>query len=74
MRALASWCGALAGLLAEDLGVQLKMEPAFSLAGIFEQLQRQEADFAAAGLAVRDISTVQSSLEEVFLRLVEENA
>lgn len=42
----------LAGLLAEDMGVKLKMKPAFSLAGIFEQLQREEADFAAAGLTL----------------------
>ncbi|MEZ5779243.1 MAG: ABC transporter ATP-binding protein [Paracoccaceae bacterium] len=32
------------------------------------------ADFAASGIAVRDLSTEQSSLEEVFLRLVEDNA
>ncbi|MEH6635709.1 MAG: transporter substrate-binding domain-containing protein, partial [Halioglobus sp.] len=43
---------ALAGLLAQDLGVKLNMQPAFSLAGIFEKLQREEADFAAAGLTL----------------------
>ncbi len=43
---------ALAGLLAEELGVELKMRAAFSLAEIFEQLQRGEVDFAAAGLAL----------------------
>jgi len=43
---------ALAGLLAQDLGVELNMQPAFSLAGIFEKLQREEADFAAAGLTL----------------------
>ncbi|RLA46898.1 MAG: membrane-bound lytic murein transglycosylase MltF [Gammaproteobacteria bacterium] len=43
---------ALAGLLAEDLGVQLNMQPVFSLTGIFEKLQREEADFAAAGLTL----------------------
>jgi ABC-2 type transport system ATP-binding protein len=32
------------------------------------------AGFAAEGIAVRDLSTQQSTLEEVFLRLVEENA
>ncbi len=37
-------------------------------------IARLLADFAAAGLAVRDLETQQSSLEEVFLRLVEENA
>lgn len=43
---------ALAGLLAADLGVELQMKPAFSLRGIFEKLQREEADFAAAGLTL----------------------
>jgi ABC-2 type transport system ATP-binding protein len=37
-------------------------------------IARLLADFAAAGVAVRDLDTEQSSLEEVFLRLVEENA
>jgi membrane-bound lytic murein transglycosylase F len=45
---------ALAGLLAEELGVELDMEPAFSLDAIFEQLQREEADFAAAGLTLTE--------------------
>jgi ABC-2 type transport system ATP-binding protein len=35
-------------------------------------IARLLADFAAAGLAVRDLSTEETSLEEVFLRLVEE--
>jgi membrane-bound lytic murein transglycosylase F len=43
---------ALAGLLAQELGVELNMQPAFSLTGIFEKLQREEADFAAAGLTL----------------------
>ena len=43
---------ALAGLLAQELGVKLEMRPAFSLDGIFENLQREEADFAAAGLTL----------------------
>ena len=37
-------------------------------------IARLLSDLAAAGLSVRDLSTEQSSLEEVFLRLVEENA
>jgi peptidoglycan lytic transglycosylase F len=45
---------ALAGLLAQDLGVELKMEPAFTLGSIFEQLQRGEADLAAAGLSLTE--------------------
>jgi len=43
---------ALAGLFAKELDVRLKMESAFSLGEIFEQLRRGEADFAAAGLAL----------------------
>ncbi len=43
---------ALARLLADDLGVELNMQPAFSLDDIFQQLQREDADFAAAGLAL----------------------
>ena len=43
---------ALAGLLADDLGVELEMEPAFSLNEIFEKLERGEADVAAAGLTL----------------------
>ncbi len=41
---------ALAGLLAKELGVRLTMRTAFSLAEIFDQLQRGEIDLAAAGL------------------------
>lgn len=37
-------------------------------------IARLLAEFAAAGLAVRDLETEQSSLEEVFLRLVEDSA
>jgi ABC-2 type transport system ATP-binding protein len=37
-------------------------------------MTRLMADIAAAGLHVRDLSTRQSSLEEVFLRLVDEGA
>ena len=43
---------ALAGLLARNLGVELKMESAFSLDAIFERLERGEADLAAAGLSL----------------------
>ena len=42
----------LASLLAEDMGVQLTMQPAFSLDEIFTRLRRSEADFAAAGLTL----------------------
>jgi membrane-bound lytic murein transglycosylase F len=43
---------ALASLLADDLNVKLTMQPAFSLPDIFQQLQREDADFAAAGLSL----------------------
>ena len=42
----------LARLLAEDLGVSLEIEPAFTIEGIFTRLQREEADLAAAGLTL----------------------
>jgi len=40
----------LTGMLAEELGVELVIEPAFSLREIFTRLSRNEADLAAAGL------------------------
>lgn len=43
---------ALASLFAQELGVELAMSPAFSLADIFTSLARGEADFAAAGLTL----------------------
>ena len=43
---------ALAGQLADELGVELEMRTAFSLTEIFEKLQRGEVDFAAAGLTL----------------------
>jgi len=43
---------ALMELLAQDLGVELKMEPEFTLSAIFNQLNRKEADIAAAGLTL----------------------
>lgn len=46
---------ALAGLLAQDLGVELRIKPAFSLEGIFELLVRGEADLAAAGLTLTEL-------------------
>lgn len=42
---------ALAGMLAQELGVKLEMNPEFNLADIFTQLRREDADLAAAGLA-----------------------
>ncbi|MDZ7782295.1 MAG: membrane-bound lytic murein transglycosylase MltF [Halioglobus sp.] len=42
----------LAGLLAEELGVALVMEPAFGLREIFSRLRRGEVHLAAAGLTL----------------------
>lgn len=42
----------LAGLLAQELNVELVMKPAFSLQGIFDKLRRNEAHLAAAGLTL----------------------
>lgn len=44
----------LTKLLAEDLGVSLQIEPAFTIESIFTRLQREEADLAAAGLSLTD--------------------
>jgi membrane-bound lytic murein transglycosylase F len=45
---------ALASLLAQDLGVELKIGTAFTLDGLFEMLTRGEADLAAAGLTLTE--------------------
>jgi peptidoglycan lytic transglycosylase F len=45
---------ALAGMLADELNVELVMEPAFSIQSIFSRLQRREAHLAAAGLTLTD--------------------
>lgn len=45
---------ALTGMLANELGVELKMEPEFSLGGIFLKLKREEANMAAAGLTLTE--------------------
>jgi membrane-bound lytic murein transglycosylase F len=42
----------LAKILAEDLGVALEIEPAFTIESIFTRLSREEADLAAAGLTL----------------------
>ena len=43
---------ALVSLLAQDLGVTLKLEPAFTMGEIFERLRRDEVVLAAAGLTL----------------------
>jgi len=43
---------ALAERLAQELGVDLRMETAFTLPDIFTKLQRHQADIAAAGLTL----------------------
>ncbi len=45
---------ALAGLLARELGVDLKIQIAFTLDELFETLNRDEADLAAAGLTLTE--------------------
>jgi membrane-bound lytic murein transglycosylase F len=45
---------ALTSLLARDLGVELKVQTAFTLEGIFSMLLRGEADLAAAGLTLTE--------------------
>ena len=45
---------ALAGMLARELGVELVVEPAFSLEELFTRLRRREADLAAAGLTLTE--------------------
>ncbi|MAC32463.1 MAG: membrane-bound lytic murein transglycosylase MltF [Haliea sp.] len=42
----------LAQLLAEDLGVELRLEPAFTLTEVLSHLERREAHLAAAGLSL----------------------
>lgn len=42
----------LARMFAEELGVELSMEPAFSLDALFTRLRRGEVDIAAAGLSL----------------------
>ncbi len=45
---------ALAERLAQELGVELRMETAFNLPDIFSKLQRHQADIAAAGLTLTE--------------------
>jgi membrane-bound lytic murein transglycosylase F len=45
---------ALAARLAQELGVDLRMETAFNLPDIFTKLQRHQADIAAAGLTLTE--------------------
>lgn len=44
----------LAGMLADEIGVELKIDTAYTLSGLFEALRRNEADIAAAGLTLTD--------------------
>jgi membrane-bound lytic murein transglycosylase F len=45
---------ALAALLAQALDVELRMQTAYNLRDIFTELQRQQADLAAAGLTLTE--------------------
>ncbi|HEX9857765.1 MAG TPA: ABC transporter ATP-binding protein [Paracoccaceae bacterium] len=71
---LAALPGALAGqgLALADGGLHVHYD--YDTRADRTGIARILADFASAGLAVRDLATEQSSLEDVFLRLVEENA
>ncbi len=60
----------LAALLADDLGVTLRMEPAFSLRGIFNALRREEADIAAAGLTLTEQRARRYPHSEAYDKLV----
>ncbi len=60
----------LAQLLAEDLGVNLRMETAYSLDGIFRRLQREEVDLAAAGLSLTDDRSQQFSHSVAYANMV----
>ncbi len=46
----------LAGMFADELGVELVMVPAYSLPDIFVRLRRNDADLAAAGLLSDDLN------------------
>ncbi len=60
---------ALAELLARDLGVSLKVKPAFTLDGLFQMLRRGEADLAAAGLTLTDERAMQFPYSAPYLEL-----
>lgn len=61
---------ALVGLLAQELGVELDMRPAFSLADIFVQLSRSDVDLAAAGLTLTGEREAQYPHSSAYYRLV----
>ncbi|MFK8050336.1 MAG: membrane-bound lytic murein transglycosylase MltF [Halioglobus sp.] len=60
---------ALANALAEDLGVDLRMDPQFSLGAIFRMLRRNEVDLAAAGLTLTDRRAKKYPHTEPYYRL-----
>jgi membrane-bound lytic murein transglycosylase F len=60
----------LAQLLAEDLGVSLRMETAYSLDGIFRRLEREEVDLAAAGLSLTDDRSQRFSHSAAYASMV----
>ena len=60
---------ALTRRLAEELGVELRLETVYNLPDIFEQLQRQEADIAAAGLTLTERRAATYTPTESYYRL-----
>ena len=59
----------LAELLAEDLGVELKVKTSFSLNELFELLRRGDVDLAAAGLTLTDERAMQFPYTIPYLQL-----
>jgi membrane-bound lytic murein transglycosylase F len=60
---------ALAGLLAEELEVRLNLRTAFDLNGIFQRLERGEADIAAAGLTLTKARQARFPHSQSYFRL-----
>jgi len=60
---------ALAEMLAQELGVELELDSAFTLQGIFESLRRGEADLAAAGLTLTDERAMQFPYSASYYKL-----
>ncbi len=58
----------LAQLFADELGVELVMQPAFNLEQLFERLRRGEADIAAASLSLTSARTAQFTASAAYAR------
>ncbi|MDP4789265.1 MAG: transporter substrate-binding domain-containing protein, partial [Haliea sp.] len=60
----------LAQLFADDLGVELQMDTAYSLGGIFRRLNRKEAHIAAAGLSLTNARSAQFAHSMPYANLI----